>query len=95
MKRSRIRERFSRTPAVIGQVGTRFDMTVRPVGQPLITIAPLDGGDEPAGHATYREEERAGSGNVPRRPSSIPSDAAFSRTCRSSASRSATGSWFV
>nr|WP_112681191.1 dihydrolipoamide acetyltransferase family protein [Micromonospora saelicesensis] len=37
---------------------------VRPVGQPLITIAPLDGGDEPAGHATYREEERAGSGNV-------------------------------
>ncbi|MEU8332713.1 dihydrolipoamide acetyltransferase family protein [Micromonospora sp. NPDC048839] len=37
---------------------------VRPVGQPLITIAPLDGGDEPAGHATYREEEQAGSGNV-------------------------------
>ncbi|KAB1917685.1 2-oxo acid dehydrogenase subunit E2 [Micromonospora noduli] len=37
---------------------------VRPVGQPLITIAPLDEGDEPAGHATYREEERAGSGNV-------------------------------
>ncbi|WP_406045450.1 2-oxo acid dehydrogenase subunit E2 [Micromonospora sp. NBC_00898] len=39
---------------------------VRPVGQPLITIAPVDGagGDEPAGHATYREEERAGSGNV-------------------------------
>lgn len=37
---------------------------VRPVGQPLITIAPLDGGDEPAGHVTYREEERAGSGNV-------------------------------
>ncbi|MGN9894376.1 dihydrolipoamide acetyltransferase family protein [Micromonospora sp. L31] len=38
---------------------------VRPVGQPLITIAPLDGGGgEPAGHATYREEERAGSGNV-------------------------------
>ncbi|MFV2112574.1 dihydrolipoamide acetyltransferase family protein [Micromonospora sp. LOL_025] len=36
----------------------------RPVGQPLITIAPLDGGAEPAGHATYREEERAGSGNV-------------------------------
>ncbi|MGW4501196.1 biotin/lipoyl-containing protein, partial [Micromonospora sp. NPDC004336] len=40
----------------------------RPVGQPLITIAPLAGdggtGDEPAGHATYREEERAGSGNV-------------------------------
>ncbi|WNM43123.1 dihydrolipoamide acetyltransferase family protein [Micromonospora halotolerans] len=37
---------------------------VRPVGQPLITIAPLDGdgGDDP--HATYREEERAGSGNV-------------------------------
>ncbi|MCW3815177.1 2-oxo acid dehydrogenase subunit E2 [Micromonospora sp. DR5-3] len=39
---------------------------VRPVGQPLITIAPLDGGGsaEAAGHATYREEERAGSGNV-------------------------------
>ncbi|MFJ8687499.1 dihydrolipoamide acetyltransferase family protein [Micromonospora wenchangensis] len=36
----------------------------RPVGQPLITIAPADGGDEPAGYATYREEERAGSGNV-------------------------------
>ncbi|MFG1903430.1 dihydrolipoamide acetyltransferase family protein [Micromonospora carbonacea] len=39
----------------------------RPVGQPLITIAPADGaagGGEPAGHATYREEERAGSGNV-------------------------------
>ncbi|MEV0944496.1 dihydrolipoamide acetyltransferase family protein [Micromonospora wenchangensis] len=36
----------------------------RPVGQPLVTIAPADGGDEPAGHATYREEERAGSGNV-------------------------------
>ncbi|MEU5949207.1 dihydrolipoamide acetyltransferase family protein [Micromonospora sp. NPDC047465] len=41
---------------------------IRPVGQPLVTIAPVDGdggaGDEPAGHATYREEERAGSGNV-------------------------------
>ncbi|MEV4544833.1 dihydrolipoamide acetyltransferase family protein [Micromonospora echinaurantiaca] len=38
---------------------------VRPVGQPLITIAPTDAaGGEPAGHATYREEERAGSGNV-------------------------------
>ncbi|MGB2567279.1 dihydrolipoamide acetyltransferase family protein [Micromonospora citrea] len=41
---------------------------VRPVGQPLITVAPLDGAGsddgEPAGHATYREEERAGSGNV-------------------------------
>jgi hypothetical protein len=34
VKRSRISERFSRTPAVIGQIGTRFDMTVRPVGQP-------------------------------------------------------------
>ncbi|MEU8190741.1 biotin/lipoyl-containing protein, partial [Micromonospora carbonacea] len=36
----------------------------RPVGQPLITIAPADGaagGGEPAGHAAYREEERAGS----------------------------------
>ncbi|SCG44934.1 dihydrolipoamide acetyltransferase family protein [Micromonospora halophytica] len=41
---------------------------VRPVGQPLITVAPLGGAgpddQEPAGHATYREEERAGSGNV-------------------------------
>ncbi|WBB69019.1 dihydrolipoamide acetyltransferase family protein [Micromonospora sp. WMMD812] len=44
---------------------------VRPVGQPLITIAALDGAEpagggapEPTGHATYREEERAGSGNV-------------------------------
>ncbi|MGW5669422.1 biotin/lipoyl-containing protein, partial [Micromonospora sp. NPDC003776] len=37
---------------------------VRPVGQPLITIAPLDGGDGDDPHATYREEERAGSGNV-------------------------------
>ncbi|MGN9778302.1 dihydrolipoamide acetyltransferase family protein [Micromonospora sp. H33] len=45
---------------------------VRPVGQPLITVAPLDaavapapgGASGPAGHATYREEERAGSGNV-------------------------------
>ncbi|MGC4892577.1 dihydrolipoamide acetyltransferase family protein [Micromonospora sp. DT31] len=35
---------------------------VRPVGQPLITIAPLDDATDP--HATYREEERAGSGNV-------------------------------
>ncbi|MFC4147560.1 dihydrolipoamide acetyltransferase family protein [Micromonospora mangrovi] len=37
---------------------------VRPVGQPLITIAPLDGGTGDDPHATYREEERAGSGNV-------------------------------
>ncbi|KKK05923.1 dihydrolipoamide acetyltransferase family protein [Micromonospora sp. HK10] len=37
---------------------------VRPVGQPLITIAPLDGEAEGDPHATYREEERAGSGNV-------------------------------
>ncbi|MEV6369232.1 dihydrolipoamide acetyltransferase family protein [Micromonospora musae] len=43
----------------------------RPVGQPLITIATSDGAaaapdsaPEPPGHATYREEERAGSGNV-------------------------------
>ncbi|MGA4688405.1 dihydrolipoamide acetyltransferase family protein [Micromonospora sp. AB353] len=35
---------------------------VLPVGQPLITIASLD--DAPDPHATYREEERAGSGNV-------------------------------
>ncbi|SCL24282.1 pyruvate dehydrogenase E2 component (dihydrolipoamide acetyltransferase) [Micromonospora pallida] len=38
---------------------------VRPVGQPLVTVAPVDATPaEPAGHATYREEERAGSGNV-------------------------------
>ncbi|MDG4800577.1 dihydrolipoamide acetyltransferase family protein [Micromonospora sp. WMMD980] len=37
---------------------------VRPVGQPLITIAALDGEDAADPHATYREEERAGSGNV-------------------------------
>ncbi|MFF0722169.1 dihydrolipoamide acetyltransferase family protein [Micromonospora sp. NPDC003816] len=42
---------------------------VRPVGQPLITVAaPVTdgaaGATEPAGHAVYREEERAGSGNV-------------------------------
>ncbi|MFY1576023.1 dihydrolipoamide acetyltransferase family protein [Verrucosispora sp. WMMD703] len=41
---------------------------VRPVGQPLITVAdPVGGradGGEPTGHAVYREEERAGSGNV-------------------------------
>ncbi|PZG21414.1 branched-chain alpha-keto acid dehydrogenase subunit E2 [Micromonospora craterilacus] len=42
----------------------------RPVGQPLITVAePVAdgagaGATEPAGHAVYREEERAGSGNV-------------------------------
>ncbi|HEX2771869.1 MAG TPA: dihydrolipoamide acetyltransferase family protein [Micromonosporaceae bacterium] len=33
---------------------------VRPVGGPLISIEPA----EPSGHAVYREEERAGSGNV-------------------------------
>ncbi|NLU79726.1 2-oxo acid dehydrogenase subunit E2 [Micromonospora sp. HNM0581] len=41
---------------------------VRPVGQPLITVAePVAGcadGTEPPGHTVYREEERAGSGNV-------------------------------
>ncbi|MER7168176.1 dihydrolipoamide acetyltransferase family protein [Micromonospora sp. NPDC000207] len=38
---------------------------VRPVGRPLITVAVDDeAGAEPAGHAVYREEERAGSGNV-------------------------------
>ncbi len=43
---------------------------VRPVGQPLITVAdPATDGTgadrtEPTGHAVYREEERAGSGNV-------------------------------
>jgi hypothetical protein len=34
VKRGKIRQRFSRTPAVTGQVGTVFGMTVRPVGQP-------------------------------------------------------------
>jgi hypothetical protein len=34
VKRGKIRQRFSRTPAVTGQVGTKFSMTVRPVGQP-------------------------------------------------------------
>ncbi|MER5456584.1 dihydrolipoamide acetyltransferase family protein [Micromonospora sp. NPDC002389] len=42
---------------------------VRPVGQPLITVADpaadgAAGPTEPTGHAVYREEERAGSGNV-------------------------------
>lgn len=44
---------------------------VLPVGRPLITIEPVAGATgrgqepaEPAAHATYREEERAGSGNV-------------------------------
>ncbi|TDB77431.1 dihydrolipoamide acetyltransferase family protein [Micromonospora sp. KC723] len=50
-----------RVVALHGAVGE-----VRPVGQPLVTIAPLDddNGPQPGGHATYREEERAGSGNV-------------------------------
>jgi hypothetical protein len=34
VRRGKIRERFSRTPAVAGQVGTKFDIAVRPVGQP-------------------------------------------------------------
>jgi pyruvate dehydrogenase E2 component (dihydrolipoamide acetyltransferase) len=43
---------------------------VLPVGQPLISVAPPGGAEpagepaEPASHAVYREEERAGSGNV-------------------------------
>lgn len=44
---------------------------VLPVGRPLITVEPAagttqreQGRGEPAAHATYREEERAGSGNV-------------------------------
>ncbi|HEX5597212.1 MAG TPA: dihydrolipoamide acetyltransferase family protein [Micromonosporaceae bacterium] len=46
---------------------------IRPVGQPLITVEPLEArpadapsvvADEPAGHAIYREEEQAGSGKV-------------------------------
>ncbi|MGW4467390.1 dihydrolipoamide acetyltransferase family protein [Micromonospora sp. NPDC004704] len=52
-----------RVVALHGAVGE-----VRPVGQPLISVAALDAGPdtpaEPAAHATYREEERAGSGNV-------------------------------
>ncbi|GAB2684117.1 dihydrolipoamide acetyltransferase family protein [Thalassiella azotivora] len=36
-----------------------------PVGEPLITVEPVPGeGQEPASHTAYREEERAGSGNV-------------------------------
>lgn len=34
VKRGKLRQRVSRTPMVIGQVGTAFGMTVRPVGQP-------------------------------------------------------------
>ena len=34
VKRGKIRQRFSRTPAMTAQVGTSFGMTVRPVGQP-------------------------------------------------------------
>ncbi|HEX6967697.1 MAG TPA: dihydrolipoamide acetyltransferase family protein [Micromonosporaceae bacterium] len=43
---------------------------VRPVGEPLLTVAPVDAvgateaGGEPDAYAQYREEERAGSGNV-------------------------------
>ncbi|WP_326557091.1 dihydrolipoamide acetyltransferase family protein [Micromonospora sp. NBC_01796] len=52
-----------RVVALHGAVGE-----VRPVGQPLISVAALDAGPdapaEPAAHTTYREEERAGSGNV-------------------------------
>jgi pyruvate dehydrogenase E2 component (dihydrolipoamide acetyltransferase) len=44
-----------RVAALHGAPGER-----RPVGQPLVTIEPLAG--EPAAHAGYREEERAGSG---------------------------------
>ncbi|MEV0003544.1 dihydrolipoamide acetyltransferase family protein [Micromonospora sp. NPDC050980] len=48
-----------RVVALHGAVGE-----VRPVGRPLITVAPLDVDDAADPHATYREEERAGSGNV-------------------------------
>ncbi|WP_329101585.1 2-oxo acid dehydrogenase subunit E2 [Micromonospora sp. NBC_01699] len=52
-----------RVVALHGAVGE-----VRPVGQPLITVAALGAGAdapaESAAHASYREEERAGSGNV-------------------------------
>ena len=41
-----------RVTALHGSPGER-----RPVGQPLVTIEPVE-------HAGYREEERAGSGNV-------------------------------
>ena len=34
VKRGKIRQRFSRTPAMMAQVGSSFGMTVRPVGQP-------------------------------------------------------------
>jgi hypothetical protein len=34
VKRGKIRQRFSRTPAAMAQVGSSFGMTVRPVGQP-------------------------------------------------------------
>ena len=34
VKRGKIRQRFSRTPAMTAQVGSSFGMTVRPVGQP-------------------------------------------------------------
>ncbi|MBX9823707.1 MAG: hypothetical protein K2Y27_01810 [Xanthobacteraceae bacterium] len=34
VQRGKIRQRFSRTPAVTGQVGTKFNMSVRLVGQP-------------------------------------------------------------
>jgi 2-oxoisovalerate dehydrogenase E2 component (dihydrolipoyl transacylase) len=46
-----------RVAALHGAPGQR-----RPVGQPLVTIEPLAA--EPSEHAVYREEERAGSGNV-------------------------------
>jgi hypothetical protein len=34
VKRGKIRQRFSRTPAMMAQVGSSFGMTVRPVGEP-------------------------------------------------------------
>ncbi|MCW2641360.1 MAG: catalytic domain of component of various dehydrogenase complexe [Dactylosporangium sp.] len=52
-----------RVAALHGAPGQR-----RPVGQPLVTIEPLVTSEplagEPSEHAVYREEERAGSGNV-------------------------------
>ena len=68
VKRGKIRQRFSRTPAVTGQVGTKFNMTVRPVGQPdgaevvlrWVWRAPRPvGKDEKTGKATREISEEA------------------------------------
>jgi hypothetical protein len=68
VKRGKIRQRFSRTQAVTGQVGTKFDMTVRPVGQPegaevmlrWVWRAPRPiGKDDKTGKATREISEEA------------------------------------